>query len=193
MIAEKINKKKRKKWPFVLGIILIILVIGGLFFYFITAARSKPRAGTEIANPIKGLTAEQAVAQFDKSYIDYLVFVIGGWKLHNPPLSKETPKIKVIVDSDVFVSEIIDGEIRTEEKDTGEEDIIIRIIKEEIVNSILSLDMEAHIKESISNGKTTLELKASYTKLFSKGYLSIYKDITGKSFTGSVVEIFGQD
>lgn len=54
--------------------------------------------------------------QFNESYIGYLVFAIGGWKLHNPPLSDDTPKIKVIVDEEVYVSEIINGEIKTEKK-----------------------------------------------------------------------------
>lgn len=52
--------------------------------------------------------------------------------------------------------------------------------------------MKTYIKQSVQEGKTSFELKASYTTLFSKGYLNIYKEITGKSFTGSVIRIFGQ-
>ncbi len=189
------EKKKSRLWFFILGILLLILVIAGMFFYFTTAALSKPRAGTEIENPIGNLTAEEAILQFNEKYIDYLVFAIGGWKLHNPPLSDKTPKIKVIVDNEVFVSEILNGEIKTEknsEKEAENEDMIIRTTKEEIVNMIKSEDMKTYIKQSVQQGKTSMELKASYTTLFSKGYLNIYQDATGKSFTGSVVRIFGQ-
>lgn len=186
------EKKKTRLWPFILAIIFLILVIVGMFFYFATASPNKPRAGTEIENPIKDLTIEQAILQFNEEYIKYLVFVIGGWKLHNPPLSDETPKIKVIVDNEVFISEIVNGEIKTEKKEAEGEDIIIKTTRQEIVNSIKSLNMKSYIKQSVQEGKTTLELKASYTTLFSKGYLNIYQDITGKSFTGSVVRIFGQ-
>ena len=186
------EKKKRKVWPFLIAIIFLMLVIGGMFFYFATASPNKPRAGTEIKNPIQGLTNEQAVLQFNEEYVDYLVFAIGGWKLHNPPLSDETPKIKVVVDEEIFVSEIINGEIKTEKKEIENEDIIIKTTKQEIVNSILSLDIKKYIQYSAQEGKTTLELKASYPTLFSKGYLNIYEDITGKSFTGSVVRIFAQ-
>ncbi len=193
-LASKMSEegKKRKKWPFILGIALIFLVILMMFFYFATASPSKPRTGTEIQNPIGDLTAEEAVLQFNEEYINYLVFSIGGWKLHNPPLSDETPKIKVIVDGEIYFSEIANGQIKTERREIEDEDMIIRTTKEEIVNAIMSLDMENYIKQSIEDGKTSLELKAGYTTLFSKGYLNIYKDITGQSFTGSVVRIFAQ-
>lgn len=191
-MEEKKQKTKKKLWPFVLGIVFLVLVLAGMFFYFVTASPNKPRAGTEVQNPIKDLTIEQAILQFNGEYIRYLVFAIGGWKLHNPPLSDETPKIKVIVDNEVFISEIVNGEIKTEKKETENEDMIIRTTKQEIVNSIKSSDMKNYIKQSIQDGKTSLELKAGYTTLFSKGYLNLYQDITGKSFTGSVVRIFGQ-
>lgn len=179
-----------KKFFLILGIILLILLVGGMFLYFITASPSNPK--TEIEKPIKNLSQEEAFLQFNESYIGYLVFAIGGWKLHNPPLSDDTPKIKVIVDEEVYVSEIINGEIKTEKKEIEEEDIIIRTTKQEIINSILAGDMKTYIKQSVQEGKTSFELKASYTTLFSKGYLNIYKEITGKSFTGSVIRIFGQ-
>ncbi len=194
-LASKMNEesKKRKRWPFILGIALILLLILIMFFYFATASPQKPRAGTEIQNPIKSLTNEEAVLQFNEKYINYLIFAIGGWKLHNPPLSDETPKIKAIVDGEIYFSEIVNGEIKTERKEIENEDIIIRTTKQEIVNVIMSLNMKNYIKQSVEEGKTSLELREGYTTLFSKGYLNIYKDVTGKSFTGSVVRIFVQD
>lgn len=181
----------RRIW-FVLGIIFVILIVIGMFLYFAMATPQKPRTGTEILNPIEGLTKEQAILQFNKDYISYLVFAIGGWKLHNPPLSDDTPKIKIVADSDTYVSEIIQGQISTHKGDIENEDIIIRTTKEEIVDIISSDNREEKVKESVSAGRTALELKAGYTTLFSKGYLSIYKDLTGESFTGSVIRIFAQ-
>jgi len=52
--------------------------------------------------------------------------------------------------------------------------------------------MGGWIKQSVQERRTIVELKASYTTLFSKGYLSLYKELTGKSFTGSTIRIFGQ-
>lgn len=192
---QEIRKKRKVKviniLILILGIILVLVVVAGLFYYLMIAPPSKPRV--EVKNPVQDLSFEEAVLQFNEEYIDYLVFAIGGWKLHNPPLSSETPKIEVIVDDEVFISEIINGEIKTEKKQIEEEDIIIRTTKQEIVNSILSGDMKSYIKESVSEGKTTLELKASKTTLFVKGYLRLYKDITGESFTGSVIKIFEKE
>lgn len=181
-----------KKMWFIVGIVLVFILVIAMFLYFAMAVPQKPRAGTEIINPTKGLSNEQAVLQFDKTYIDYLVFAIGGWKLHNPPLSEETPKIKIVIGSELYVSEVVDGQISTQQKDIDNEDIIITATKEEIVSIISSENMEEKVKESAQQGKTNIELKAGYTTLFSKGYLSIYKDLTGKSLTGSVIRIFGQ-
>ena len=189
---KKVERKKKKRVWFLLAIILLILLVFLMFFYFVMASPSKPRSGTEIENPIGDMNLEYAISQFNESYISHVVFAIGGWKLHAPPLSEDTPKVKVIVDGEIYISEIIDMEIKTEKKETENEDIVIKTTKREIVLAILSPDVKNYIKQSVSEGKTTLELKASYTKLFSKGYLSLYKDITGKSFTGSVVRIFAQ-
>ncbi len=188
---NEIERKEGRLWPFATAIIFLILLVGGLFLYFATASPSKPK--NTIENPIsQNVSYKEAVLGFSEEYIDYLVFSIGGWKLHNPPASSETPKIKVIVDSDVYVSEIINGEIKTKRKEINNEDITIRTTREEIVNAILSSDMGNYIKQSVQEGKTVLELKADYTTLFSKGYLNIYKELTGKPFTGSVIEIFKQ-
>ncbi len=178
-----------KKWM-IFGVVILVLLGIGLFLYFTLTPPSEPKTGSEIINPIEGMSQSEAVLQFNESQIDYLVFAIGGWKLHNPPLSSETPKIKVIVNGDVFISEIKDGQIKTEKKDIDNEDIILRTTKEEIVNSILSPDMVGYIRESMEQGITTFEFKASYTTLFLKGYLPLYEDATGESLTGSVIRSF---
>ena len=176
----------------VIGIFLVLLIAGGLFYYFFMRTPQFSEI-IKIENPAQGLSAEQARIGFDESYIDYMIFAIDGWKLHNPPLSKDIPKIKVIVDNETYVSEITGGQIVTEKKDIDKEDIIITTNKEEMVNAILSFEIKQYIKNSVAEGKTSIELVAGYTTLFSKGYLSLYEEITGESFTGSVIRIFRQE
>ena len=177
----------------VLGIIFIILIVAGAYLYSVMAVPSKPKPGTEVQNPIVNLNEEETVLQFDESYIDYLVFAIGGWKLHNPPLSSKTPKIEIILDNnEIYVSEIIDGEIMTEKKQIDDEDLLILTTKDKVIDIISSGDMENAVKGAVNEGTLTLELKAGYTTLLGKGYLAIYKDLTGETFTGSVIRIFGQ-
>ena len=189
------NKKKIKIWPFILGIILLILLVGVLFFYFATASPSSPKIENIVNNPIEGMAFQQALLGFNEDYVNYVVFAIGGWKLHNPPLSDEIPKIKVIVDDEIYISKVNEGKTTTEKKQADaeyHEDIIIKTTKNEIVNAILSLNIKEYLQNSVEQGKTSLKLQASYTDLFSKGYLGLYKEMTGKSFTGSVVRIFGE-
>ena len=174
-----------KKWPLVLMIIILFLLIVGLLIYTFFSAPSKPKKGTEIENPTQGLSEEQAVLQFDEDYISFVVFAIGGWKLRNPV-------VKVIIDSEVFVSEMVDGEITTEKRTIENEDIVLRTTKQGIVEAIFSPDIKEYMKNSIKQGNTELELKASYRTLFTKRYLSVYEDLTGEKFTGSVVKIFNR-
>ncbi len=183
-------KARIKIWSFILAIILVIILIIGVFFYYATASPSKPKYSIkEIKNPINqtNTTFEKALVNFNKNYVEYMVFAIGGWKLHNPPLSKDTPKVKIIVDDEVYKSEIKNTEVITTKRDFDDEDISIITTKEEITRAILSLDIKEYMEESIQQGKTILELKAGHVKLFSKGYLELYKDITGKSLTGEIV------
>ena len=179
----------KKRW-FILGIVLIFMLILGMFVYFSTAAPSKPAENVE--NPSSGLSEADALAGFNSDYVNYLVFAIGGWKLHNSPVYNEKPVIKVTVDGENFASEIANGVISTEKKDIDNADIEIITSKQEIINSIRSGDIKKYVQDSIAAGKTSLELKAGYSTLFSKGYLNLYKDITGKGFTGSAVRIFEQ-
>ena len=177
----------------VIGIFIVLLLIaGGLFYYFFMRIPQFSEI-IKIENPAQGLSAEQARIGFDESYIDYIIFAIDGWRLHNPPLSKDIPKIKVIVDSEIYVSKITDGQIVTEKKDIDKEDIIITTNKEEMVNAVLSFEIKQYIKNSVAEGKTSVELVAGYTTLFSKGYLFLYEEMTGESFTGSVIRIFRQE
>jgi hypothetical protein len=182
------DKARIKIWTFILAIGIVIIAIGGLFFYYAFLISSGRYDGNEISNPInRNTTFQKALVDFNKDYVNYVVFAIGGWKLHNPPLSKNTPKIKIIADNEIYKSEIKDKEIFTSKTDFDNEDIVIETTKEEITKAILSLDIKNYMQESIHQGKTNLELKAGYTKLFSKGYLDLYKDITGESITGEVI------
>jgi len=185
---------KPSKKPIVITLIisslLLLILVFLLFYFYSTAAPSK--AIKEVENPALGETLENALGNFDISYVDYLVSEFGGWKLHNPPLSSDTPKIKIIVDGEVFVSEVINGEIITEKRDIENPDIILTITKEDISKAVVSSNLMESLRKSIDEGNSNIELKASYTKLFSKGYLNIYKDVTGEGFTGSVIKIFSQ-
>ncbi len=45
-------------------------------------------------NPAEGLSVEQAIVEFDESFVYYLLFNIKAYNLHNPPLSSAEPRIE---------------------------------------------------------------------------------------------------
>jgi len=123
----------------------------------------------------------------DESYISYILNELGAFKLSNPPLSSDTPKIETQVGELIFNSEIVNGNIITEKGYVENEDIRIITTREEVINALQSTNLKIYIQGSVASGKTTLVLISSYKTLFYKGYLNLYKDITGQSFTGAII------
>jgi len=127
-----------------------------------------------------------------ESHLRYLLNEIGAYQLHTQPMSSENPLIECDVEGKNFFAEVEKGNILFRSEKTYEPDLRI-IISSQEVNSILnSENVKEGMKSSVSSGNTQIELVSGYSELFFKGYLQIYKDLTGKSFTGSVVRIFEQ-
>jgi flagellar basal body-associated protein FliL len=173
-----------KKMWFILGIILIIILVIIAFIYF---ALAKPSYKKEDFN-----VERQNVTRVEATHVKYLLNEMGAWQLHNIPLSYEKPGIEVVVDDQTFYAEVDKGVIEVSKESLDNVDLKISVGAEELIKVLASDDIKTSIKDSVSAGRIQLELVAGYTKLFSKGYLGLYKDVTGKSFTGSVVRIFAQ-
>ena len=181
---------KKGTWGLWVSVILVIILILLIFFYFtlFSPRNEKLYSGDKaLVNPISGLSHEEAISQFNESFITYLLYEIKAYNLHNPPLSGDTPKILVFVGDDSYGAEIDAGSIYVHKGGIEGQDIIIRTSKEESVNM---LSNEDYVKESFQNGKSNIELAASKSVLFGKGYLSLYEQLTGKSVTGSVIRIY---
>lgn len=167
----------KKRAIVVLGILFVmILLFSSYFFVLPDFAGAKGISGAVIFNPVIGLSDEEAVVSFDEGFVLYLLLSIGAGDLHNPPFSSDTPKIKVFVGGDVFSSEILDGRISVGRGNIDGEDIVIKTDVNEIVK--MMRDRE-YIAQSFRSGRSEIEFAASKTRLFSKGYLSIYNGLTG--------------
>lgn len=168
-----------KVWKILLiifGIIVLIGVVGYLMF-FTNVFRGSGNARV-LEDPTKGLTIQEAVAQFDEGFVTYLLYAIGAGNLHNPPFSSDKPRIKFLIDEDVY-SAVVDSRVVFVSKNAIEsEDAIIKTTKEEAVNMIRNKN---YIAESFRTGKSSMELVASKTTLFTKGYLEIYNSLTKSS------------
>lgn len=183
--------KKRgfgKSLIIIFSVILILLLIVAMFLY---SALKVPDYGEKnkiiLQNPIKGLTLEQAKINFNESFVEYLLYSIGANNLHNPPLSNNKPKIKITIENDIYSSVIEKGRIIVKKEDILNQDITLKTNKEE---AIKIMENKNYIKQSFSSGKSEISLSADKATLFAKGYLNIYKELTGESITGGVIKIY---
>ena len=184
--------KKRGSAYLVLGIVLTVILIVIFFLYFIlfsprNESLYKNNSDARLINPTEGKSLEQAASEFNESYIFYMLYNIEAYNLHNPPLSPDTPKIEIIADDAIYGAEIRDGLILVWEGEAHNKDIVIRTTKKEVIAMI---NNPSYISQSFMEEKSNIELTASQTLLFSKGYLNIYKKLTGESITGSVIRIY---
>ena len=209
MVSDRVSVKRR--WSpkrLILIVIGIIFVVGVLYTFFFLGAvfgfklPFSPEVKEEFiyVNPLveilegyeqQGIEINetaiinQAELEFDQDYINYVLFAMSAWKLHNPPFSSEKPIIRVVLDQEeTYFSEVIDGQILTYGGDTENPDIVITTTKRETIQAMLAEDMAGFMKESVAQGRTGIEMLASTIKLASKGYLQMYEDITGEKLIG---------
>ena len=187
------RKKKRRNVFFVVGVVMVLVLAGAMFFYFslsgsdYSASYSDKIESREIVNPASGLSLEEAVAQFDESFVYYLAVSIGAYNLHNPPLSSNKPKIEIFVDEEIYNIVVRKGEIEVGRGGIEGEDIVIRTSVEEAVKMVQDRE---YVRESFLAGRSSIELVAEKSTLFAKGYLSLYTELTGESITGNVFRIY---
>ena len=187
-------KKRGSSWIILLFVLLImIVIICAVFGYFYIkksyvkeSYRTKISSG-EIKNPAQNLNIEQAKQNFDEGFIFYLLVNINAYQLHNPPMSSDTPKIEIIVEDQKFNAEVDSGTINVKKGTISEKDIVIRTTKDE---ALKMMNNKSYVEQSFKVGNSQIEMINSKTTLFSKGYLGLYEDITGKSLTGSAIKIF---
>ena len=179
---------------FVLGIMLVLLVV--FAFGFIINELNKKPAEIVIENPLKNIVfmytnekggvnksavVEQGILEFNADYINYILVALGVGNLHKS-LTGEHPYVEFILNGDVWNSELDNGVLKTQRGEIDNEDLRIIISKEEAVEAILSPNIEQFMKDSVIAGRTQIEMVAGKVELFNKGYLAMYKQITGKEY-----------
>lgn len=168
MKNENMKKSKLRIILIFVAAIVLILGIGGYFLFFRTQASA---TGNVIQNPVDKLSDAQAVQQFDAHFVAYLLDSIGVGNLHNAPFSSDTPKINMKIGDVFYAAEIQNGAMSIGTGSLQNPDIIIVTTKEEAVKMIRDKN---YVKQSFIDGKSRIDVVASKTTLFSKGYLSIY-------------------
>lgn len=178
-------------------IFLLILIIIGLAVYFIFfKSDDKSRfPGAVIENPMKNIVLnntdssgrvnienviEQGVISFNVDYINYLLLALGVNGLHKSYVGYGNPIVEMDIENEVWNSEVLDGMLKTNKASIDNEDLKISLSKEEAVKALLSNNIRDYMKNSVVNGNTRIEMVAGKVELASKGYLDMYKQLTGK-------------
>ena len=198
MVNEKVNVRDKhrglKKVIKIIIIIGVILIILAAVFVFGFLLKKPARIEVILANPVEGIilantnelgetdemaVIQEAVIKFDEEYVNYLLVAIGTGYLHKSILGGD-PVIELVLGDEAWASEIVEGTPFSEKGEAENEDLKISLSKEEAVKAILSSDVEKFMKDSVNNGDTKIEMIAGKTELFAKGYLDLYKAITGE-------------
>jgi len=185
--------RRTKKFLKILGIVILILVIL-IGVYLAGFFAKKPESRIVLENPLKDIVfantnefgvvnrrvvVEAGILGFDAEYINYILVALGVGNLHGS-IIYGNPVIEFVLDEEAWNAEIDDGVLKTGSGGVEEEDLRILISKEEAVNAILSPEIGQFMKDSVASGNTQIEMVAGKAELFTKGYLGMYKDITGE-------------
>ena len=179
-LISKANRKKKITTIFLLSLIIISSVsFAGYSFLF-------NNKKLNLTNPLDKFTITgNAIAQKEISieqieitpdFISYLLNEFGAWELNANPLTFEKPSINFKIGEETFNSEI-GKEIKTERGLNEDADLQFNSQKENFIEIISSENPAEVLRDSISQGKITIDIKAGDAELLAKGYLKIYNSI----------------
>ena len=174
-------------WILSVFLVLIFLVVA---FLYMSLAKTKvdfTNLNGSLINPSDSLSFDETKMQFDERFVYYLLMSVKAYYLHNAPLSSDEPRIEILVGNRTYSAVVKNTEILIAERGIADPDIRIVTDLDEAAKMV---KYPGQVKESFANGKSSIELLASKTTLFSKGYLNLYTELTGKSITGSIVRIY---
>jgi len=198
MVSQKVLVRDKYKWLKrilkVFGVLAVIgLILGVVFFsgFFIK------RLGKKIVleNPLKNIVftntneqgevdynavVEQGILEFNVDYINYLLVALGVNNLHKSMIGYGNPKVELVLDDEVWSSEVVRGGLNTKKSGIEEEDLRIVLSKKEAVEALLANNINEFMINSVYEGGTRIKMIAGKIELGSKGYLGMYKDLTGE-------------
>ena len=195
LIKDKWKRlKKISRFIIILTLIISIMAVIFLIGFLVNKPPIINQNRIVIENPLKDIILtntneqgqankqqifDQAIQEFDKDYINYILLALGVNKLKKSLIGYGNPKVEFKIDEEIWSSEIIDQALNTQKSSIDDPDVRFHMPKSEIVESLLSSDINQFVIQSVSSGNTQLELLAGKPELLSKGYLGMYKDLTG--------------
>lgn len=174
---------KRGGWAIVISISLVVILVVGLFVFIslfkpgvdFNKSVAKASNSTKTVNPIANMTVEQIRDNFNETFVLYLLNSMKAYNLHNPPLSEDTPKINILIDSDSYSAEVVSSKIKVKKGEREGADIVITTTRAEAAQMVKN---KSYVSQSFKNKGSSIELLAGSATLFAKGYMSLYSDLT---------------
>ncbi len=210
MVNEKVRVRDKYKGTkkFLRTLIIIFGIFLVLLIVFVAGFLLRKPTYVEIIleNPIIGIVEantdvngevdipvviEQAIMEFNEDYINYLLAALGTGYLHKSIIGG-SPFLELIMNdssgNEIWHAEIIEGMPNSALGEIDNEDLRITVSKEEAVKAILSEDVKQFMKDSYNTGNLKIDMVANKAELFSKGYLNMYKELTGEEISVDDVE-----
>ena len=182
-----IKNRKGNVWKIltiVLALLLIFIIaaaVGAYYFVFNTNSNSnepptKPlfKQGSEELpneNNIQDILENNVV---QANHLDYILYELEAYNLHNVPLSDDLPSIEFNVDGEKFTSTVKNGELVTEKGEALQKDIIIYTDQKTVFETVVSENPVETLQRARDNGSLKVELIANTQTLALKGYYPIY-------------------
>lgn len=142
------------------------------------SAENKERTTNETNASINpDIPTESPKVVIEKEHVDYVLYNLQVYELHNPPFSSRFPVIELDIDGKKYYTEIKDGYLITNEGQTDKEDIRIFTTSDELVKFVNSNDVPSDLLESINNGDSSFQLVSDEKTLLLKGYINLYNNL----------------
>ena len=190
-VRDKYRRLKRFLMVFLILAVVVIVLVGVYFFGWFSGSGDK----IVLENPLKNIVlantnaqgqvdydvvVSEGVMNFNADYINYIMAALGVGKLHKSIAGFGNPVIEMNLDGERWNAELDKG-LKTELGFAEDPDLRISMTKEEAVKALLSPDVKIFMKDSVVSGNTQIEMIAGKVELGSKGYLSMYSELTGES------------
>lgn len=173
------------------GVCAFLLAISALFLYTILASPAQTayalyeQAGT-LQNPVLHLSDDEALREFNSSYVFFLLYYAHAYELHNAPLSSIAPTIQIVVDDEMYTADIVNGIIHIMKGTALKPDITLSLSH---LTLIRLLRNPALLSDAFNDGRATITVHASKPELFARGYVSLYSHLLSQSAPRIVVKL----
>ena len=163
----------------IVGGFILLMALAGLFIYFFILSPTfvekpymeKPLLETE--------TLSQGQVVIQEPHVKYIVNEMGGYRLHEDPLTKTKPEFKFYL-TDINATynvAVIDNRVYISDEEPAKPDAEVYTTQQVAIQLFQSSDFKEELVSLVKEGKITARIIADKTTLALKGYLSLYDEI----------------